>query len=479
MIKTQYEKASRIIRELVLEQRKTDNKLIPSESQLEKELQISRNTIRKVIGELVEEGVLTRIRGKGTFITDKHREITFSRWVGKKTAELSSSRLAMEQIVSGFEKENPGLKVNVLRVPIYQYHNSILNSLIDQRSLDVVTTNILCLSSFINLDLFVPLNDIIDQNNLHKRYMIDIESGVYKDKLLAVNWTLCPYILYYNKIVFERAGLDPDKPPQTLGELKDMAVKINRTPDNTIHGIAFPQIPGDYAVSFFYPFLLAFKGGFLDSLNNLVIKSEDNIQALQWLSDLLEQGGIEECEGLMEGRTMFATDHLGFWIDGPYARGDFRKITGLEKEIDSHYGVTTIPVGPSGKSESILLTHALAIPRVSRNIDLAYRWIEHLTVNEENAKLYYNYSGMIPCMRDFLHAPFYLSDRFASVVIKQLGTASLLPLKNQVFTEALPFISHIFSLIVREHQRPEEKLSLLLEIMNIISASSRHEFYNF
>ena len=44
--------------------------LMPSESELCRALDISRNTVRQAIGELEEEGLVVRKRGKGTFVAD-------------------------------------------------------------------------------------------------------------------------------------------------------------------------------------------------------------------------------------------------------------------------------------------------------------------------------------------------------------------------------------------------------------------------
>jgi GntR family transcriptional regulator len=48
---------------------------IPSESSLQKEFNISRSTVRKALSILSEENILTKVPGRGTFVTDKEKII--------------------------------------------------------------------------------------------------------------------------------------------------------------------------------------------------------------------------------------------------------------------------------------------------------------------------------------------------------------------------------------------------------------------
>ncbi|WP_018658995.1 GntR family transcriptional regulator [Allofustis seminis] len=55
--------------DFIYKNRSTPNKLIPSERQLSTLLQVSRTTVKYAIDKLVEERVLYKIHGKGTFIS--------------------------------------------------------------------------------------------------------------------------------------------------------------------------------------------------------------------------------------------------------------------------------------------------------------------------------------------------------------------------------------------------------------------------
>lgn len=459
----QYKRAEEELREMISDMENSNISLLPTESELSKQLNVGRNTFRRVIGDLVKEGIVERIQGKGTFIVQKQRKITFSGWVSKDPG----GDIVIDRMITNFEQHHK-LRVEYLSLPFYQYPNQLLRLCSQGKAPDVVQMNPYWLPRFQRLDLLLTLDNRISRQNLNRRYSMDLESCRIDGHMYALNWCLCPLILYYNKRVLDRVGLDPDKPPKTLEELEELSIKVNQSGADNIYGFCLPLAPNEPHFHWLLPFLLAFNGGYSDTIGNLIIDSEENIRAMHWLIHFYEKGGHLEPKRQSDARILFATDHLAFLIDGPYARGFFRQISHKGINFDSQYGVVTVPVGPSGKSESALLTHSLAIPRQCTNLDLAREWIEYLTVDEENARLYFEQYGMIPCLRDLLHKPFYLSDPFASVLIQQIDTASLVPIQHPLFAKSLPFLMQVFSRMIRFQQKPEERLKFLREIISMI-----------
>lgn len=95
-----------------------------SESQFQKSFNVSRITVRKAIDELVEEGYLTRLQGKGTFVKNRNQEMQKSLSLTEVCLEqgknLTSQVLSIEEATipaefnSLFSAEN-GIKVERLR----------------------------------------------------------------------------------------------------------------------------------------------------------------------------------------------------------------------------------------------------------------------------------------------------------------------------------------------------------------------------
>jgi GntR family transcriptional regulator len=73
-----YAQLERILREKILTGEFKDGEPIPSEAELTKTYNITRTTVRKAIGNLVQEGLLYQAHGKGTFV--RLQEIKYSIW---------------------------------------------------------------------------------------------------------------------------------------------------------------------------------------------------------------------------------------------------------------------------------------------------------------------------------------------------------------------------------------------------------------
>lgn len=74
--------------------------LVPSEHQLQADYAVSRNTAKKAIEELVQEGILTRTQGKGTFVAAPKLEQALTGFYSFSNAMLSRGITPRVKVIS-------------------------------------------------------------------------------------------------------------------------------------------------------------------------------------------------------------------------------------------------------------------------------------------------------------------------------------------------------------------------------------------
>lgn len=167
------------------------------------------------------------------------------------------------------------------------------------------------------------------ENVVAKSYVDDVLYGVPMQYNLQY--------LYYNKDIFEAAGLDPNQPPATMEELREAAIACTDTSKNQ-YGIG---IPYDYAA--YCEYLWANGGDVIskDGTENLM-NSQENIDTLTWLQKLvLEDGASPQGLTAVDADTMFQAGQLAMYTSGPW------NINGLT-QLGVNYGITAIPAGSAG-----------------------------------------------------------------------------------------------------------------------------------
>jgi DNA-binding GntR family transcriptional regulator len=69
-----YEQIQAWMREKILDGSWPEHYKLPAENDLAEEMGVNRGTLRKAVGELIDEGLLVRVHGKGTFVASQRLE---------------------------------------------------------------------------------------------------------------------------------------------------------------------------------------------------------------------------------------------------------------------------------------------------------------------------------------------------------------------------------------------------------------------
>jgi len=162
-----------------------------------------------------------------------------------------------------------------------------------------------------------PLDDLMRESGLARDYYIEnyLKLCEYKGKVYALPTSPMSLALFYNKEHFRRkaaelraAGLDPDRPPQTIEELDRYAAVFNEfEPDGSPRIMGFlPTEPGWFNHSYGY----FFGGRLIDpATGNITTDEPGNLRAFLWAKRFAETYGREK---LLQFRSGFGT------FDSPY-----------------------------------------------------------------------------------------------------------------------------------------------------------------
>ena len=207
--------------------------------------------------------------------------------------------------------------------------------------------------------LLMPFDDLIAQDKLDMNQFLkpSVDLGRYNGKLYGIPWQFDTLLLFYNRQHFTEAGLDPDKPPQTLNELYQTAKKLTKyDSNNNISRLGFMPPKGSMA---WYSWIALFDGKLYDDANKKITAGDPGmIAAMTSLKEAWNLYGDPAkvdtfSSGLGGGLTPddpFLKGQVSMTIDGDWRIGYQLRYT--KNQYGKDYGVTTIPY-PDGKPEKV------------------------------------------------------------------------------------------------------------------------------
>src|SRR5688500_289448 len=130
-----------------------------------------------------------------------------------------------------FEKETPGIKVN----PVYagNYDDARIRALAALKAGQSAPLSVLFsidIYELLEQDAILAWDEVAtsaeDKAWLKAFYPALMMNGTYKGKVYGIPYQRSTIVLYWNKDAFKEAGLDPEKPPASWDEMRDMAAKL-------------------------------------------------------------------------------------------------------------------------------------------------------------------------------------------------------------------------------------------------------------
>lgn len=236
----------------------------------------------------------------------------------------------MKEAVAKFNKENKAIQID------YVMKGDDMDQLLN-----------LAFASKQAPDIFTPINDIINtgvaqgfimplENTLSKEtyaaYRPFLQNGVHviNGKTYFIPMGLTTARLIYNKNLFRRAGLDPEKPPTTFSQLKEYAKKITDTSNGEAYGFGLPLNWAGYTEWGFEPLVIGSqpnltRGGLFNYKEN---KSQavSYKPAIELYREMIKNKSVYPKPGLLDNDKMreeFANGKIGMFVGASWDVGVF------------------------------------------------------------------------------------------------------------------------------------------------------------
>jgi len=248
---------------------------------------------------------------------------------------------AMDTLIAQFQKANPNITVKQVNVPYDNYRTRIAAAIPAGEGPDVAQLFYGWLTDYIKGGLLQPLpEDAFPTATIDHDFFPFVQGMKVGGRYYALPTAVRSLALFWNRKVFQDAGLDPSKQPQTLAELVDIARKTTkRDPSGNLlsAGIALDMTGQD--AQWIREVLIREFGGapYTDDGSKVLYNTPAGVAAVQWYADLITKEKVSELGFMTDGVTAFRSGHAAMTIDGSFRLGAFDDQKGLD------YGVAELP----------------------------------------------------------------------------------------------------------------------------------------
>lgn len=238
----------------------------------------------------------------------------------------------------------------------------------------------------------VPVQACVDAEHFPLSDFLGLAHYSYRNVLYALPWNVSNPVLYYNRTVFQNAGLDPDKPPTSFAQVKAYSRQITQS-HAARYGIVLRVEP------YVFEFLNAKAGGTLVNNGNgrdarataATLDTPTELAIWTWWNDMVASG-----LALNAGGAPYDIRHIGavgtgeaaMTIEASSALGEIKKVLESGAYPTVKIGIAPLP-SPNGSGSVPVGDGSLWISRASSPQKRAAAWqvIKYLTSNQQEAAL--------------------------------------------------------------------------------------------
>ena len=306
---------------------------------------------------------------------------------------------ALEEIIGKYEAANPEVDVQAEYVGNYNDIVARLQAAIpSNRAPDAVILEVTRYGLFPDGGVLADLTPYFDADPLKDElYDYARQIGVIGDKNYIVPFNSSTPVLYYNKDIFARAGIEGEPDLSTFEQIADAAQTVSDAlASEGITGIA---APGQFAR---WGLVMANGSDLIDATTGeILLDDPKTIEAYEWMASLVHDRQLASADGVTEednGRDAFLAGKVGIMMN---STGNY---VGARDALGEDLGVLPMPCNdgcavPIGGAGIGILANS---PQEAQ--DAAYDFVSYAASAEANA-IWFAATGYLPINRNSAEQP--------------------------------------------------------------------------
>lgn len=320
-------------------------------------------------------------------------KVTITYWNGF----TGPDRPAVEALVARFNETHPAIAVQMEVMPWDSLMQKLLSTMSAGQGPDIAGIHFQNLPQYARSGAILDLTERfaagsdLDPKNFPPA-LVDLLK--VDGKFYAAPMNYATLMMYYNKDMFQAAGLDPSKPPADQAAWIEAIKKLSgEGPNGRQYGIAIGEretIPN-------WPILLWANGGDVVKDGKSALSDPRTVEALKTWSDLVKNDQVSPI-GLTgaEADKLFMTGKAAMSVTGPWMVNGYT-------EAGVNFDVAPIPAGPAGPV-TLADTVVNMVNKSTKHADAAAEFLAYM--NSKDAQAYFaNQTGFPPTRVDLAGSP--------------------------------------------------------------------------
>lgn len=295
----------------------------------------------------------------------------------------------LDQMITLFEQANPDVRVEVETAPFDEYFAKLQTQIAGGEAPDAFELNFENFVAFASKGALADLGSFVQADetfNVSAYYPRAFQAFSLEGTQYALPESYSTVLLFYNKELFERAGLAPPTDDWTWADERAAAERLRALGSDTwgffagVHYWEFYKTAAQNGCSFFTDGRVTLnEPACIEALEYMLSYVRDDIQP-----DDAEMGGLSDGDMFLKGEIAMLT--TGIWMFEAFAEAPF--------EWD-------VVVEPGNvQKASHFFANGVAVSATSDQQEAAYRWIRFFTSDPQAAEIRVKSAWELPTLTD-------------------------------------------------------------------------------